>query len=473
MRLIISLSCLLIATTVVADGALLSIPESQRARADSAMTMTQDASEAPAAAVKPDQLSADTAGPVTQQSPAGTTPKETGDRSTTPPDQPAIDGDSKPQRTQRAPRLSGDAARQTNRSGAAATAASSEGSASAHTAQDRMPGEAGATVDRNTNAGVATRRSAESESDAAAGAVAGDAQQSAAAITESQAAEPDRLAAFCSLIDTKLTSIAYDECIGIGLVDSGALSNDETPLYYRDFVPATGEPVARVLLIGGIHGDEYSSVSVVFKWLGILQQDLGENFHWRIVPVANPDGLLRPPRMSQRMNSNGVDLNRNFPTPNWDTEAHDYWIKNARRNKRRYPGPAALSEPESAWLAEQIEGFQPHAVISVHAPHGVVDFDGPRLPPRQLGPLELRLLGTYPGSMGRYIGVHKGIPILTVELESAFGMPRRTELLDIWYDMIGWLHEKIARPMQLAKEEVPEVPATELMRVSPDSDNDG
>lgn len=281
------------------------------------------------------------------------------------------------------------------------------------------------------------------------------------------------LGSFCGRIDVKLSSIGYEECLGIGLIDSGAVSNDDTPLFYRDFVPAKGEPVARVLLIGGIHGDEYSSVSVVFKWLGILQQDLGENFHWRIVPVANPDGLLRPPRMSQRMNANGVDLNRNFPTPNWDAEAHDYWVNRTRRNKRRYPGPAALSEPESAWLAAQIDAFQPHAVISVHAPHGVVDFDGPRLPPRQLGPLELRLLGTYPGSMGRYIGIHKGIPILTVELESAFGMPRRGELLDIWYDMLGWLHEKIATPMQLAKEASLAAPPAQLMRVGGDPDNDG
>ena len=202
-------------------------------------------------------------------------------------------------------------------------------------------------------------------------------------------------------------------------------------------------------------------------------EDLGEKFHWRVVPVLNPDGLLRPPRMSSRMNANGVDLNRNFPTPDWDPEAHEYWINRTRRNERRYPGPAALSEPESAWLVQQLETFKPHAVISVHAPHGVVDFDGPRIPPRQLGPLELRLLGTYPGSMGRYIGVHKGIPLLTVELESAFGMPQRDQIYDIWYDMLGWLHEKIARPMQLAEQQRALEAPSELLRVEAGPDNGG
>ena len=124
-------------------------------------------------------------------------------------------------------------------------------------------------------------------------------------------------------------------------------------------------------------------------------------------------------------------------------------------------------------LAQQIETFKPHAVISVHAPHGVVDFDGPRVPPRQLGPLELRLLGTYPGSMGRYIGVHKGIPLLTVELESAFGMPQRDQIYDIWYDMLGWLHEKIARPMQLAEQQRALEAPSELLRVEAGPDNGG
>ncbi|NND59911.1 MAG: hypothetical protein HKN49_06535 [Gammaproteobacteria bacterium] len=283
-----------------------------------------------------------------------------------------------------------------------------------------------------------------------------------------------RLESFCKRIDQKLSSVSQDECMRIGLLDSGARSNNKTPLLFRDFLPAEGEPSARVLVVGGIHGDEYSSVSIIFKWLEMLGDErLGERFHWRVVPVLNPDGLLRPPRMSQRMNANGVDLNRNFPSPDWEEEAHNYWVNRTRRNKRRYPGPAALSEPESAWLAEQIETFKPHAVISVHAPHGVVDFDGPRVPPRQLGPLELRLLGTYPGSMGRYIGVHKGIPLLTVELESAFGMPERDAIYGIWDDMLGWLHAKIARPMQLAEDQRALQPPTDVLRDRGDSDSGG
>ena len=257
---------------------------------------------------------------------------------------------------------------------------------------------------------------------------------------------------FCRRVDVKLSSVGRRECLDYDLTHSGWYSNDDTPLLYRDFGPADSTPRARVLLVGGIHGDEYSSTTMVFKWLRHLERHNHGEFEWRVVPVLNPDGLLRPPRMSQRMNANGVDLNRNFPSPNWDTDAPRYWIERTRKNKRRYPGPAALSEPESRWLVAQLDSFKPDAVISVHAPHGIVDFDGPRVPPARLGPLDLRLLGTYPGSMGRYIGLHRGIPLLTVELESAFAMPPADDMALIWDDTLEWIEEHVVLP-RLAEEE--------------------
>ena len=264
----------------------------------------------------------------------------------------------------------------------------------------------------------------------------------AAPATEA-ADDVDPIATLCSQLDEKLTSVNFEECMALGLRPSGALSRKRKVIATRDFAPKSGAPSGRVLLVGGIHGDEYSSVTAVFKWLGRLESQQGGNFYWRVVPLLNPDGLLMPPNQSQRMNANGVDLNRNFPTPNWKREAMDYWVNRTRKSKRRYPGPEALSEPESRWLAQQIEDYQPDAVISVHAPHGIVDFDGPRIPPDNLGPLELRLLGTYPGSMGRYIGVYKGIPLLTLELESAVRLPGDADMDGIWFDMIDWLSAKV------------------------------
>ena len=160
-------------------------------------------------------------------------------------------------------------------------------------------------------------------------------------------------------------------------------------------------------------------------------------FHWHVVPLVNPDGLLRP--HSQRMNAHGVDLNRNFPTPNWLKESTEYWVNRTHRNPRRYPGPEPLSEPESQWLTKEIASFNPDVIVSVHAPYGILDFDGPRKAPEKLGHLYLNLLGTYPGSLGNYAGVVKRIPVVTIELPSAGTMPSPQETSRIWMDLVRWL----------------------------------
>lgn len=277
----------------------------------------------------------------------------------------------------------------------------------------------------------------------------------------------DEISRLCRQIDQKLSSIDYEQCIDADLEPSGAYSTQHRTIAFRDIVPEDGEPTGRVLLIGGIHGDEYSSVTIVFRWLKELEAQQGGQFHWRVVPTLNPDGLLMPPKKSQRMNANGVDLNRNFPTPNWKEEAVDYWVNRTRKSKRRYPGTAPLSEPESRWLAGQIEEFAPDAVISVHAPHGIVDFDGPLIPPDNLGPLELRLLGTYPGSMGRYIGVYKSIPLLTVELESALRVPDQEDAEKIWVDTIAWLENRVI--IDTDRQRTPAQQADTAPLASPDS----
>jgi len=246
----------------------------------------------------------------------------------------------------------------------------------------------------------------------------------------------------CDRIGAKLGSVDSTECRRIGLAHSLAWSVEGAPILFRDYLRLPGRvPLGRVLLVGGIHGDEYSSVSIVFKWMAILNKFHSGLFEWRFAPLLNPDGLLRP--RSQRMNSNGVDLNRNFPSPNWEAESSDYWIRTTSRNPRRYPGPEALSEPESRWLAQQIEAFSPDVIVSVHAPHSIVDFDGPAPAPEKLGSLYLKLLGTYPGSLGRYAGVHKEIPVVTIELPSAGVMPSATEQRGIWTDLVRWLRKHL------------------------------
>ena len=247
----------------------------------------------------------------------------------------------------------------------------------------------------------------------------------------------------CHRIAKKLASVSYAEC-DTGLMLSGARSNNGTPILIKEYPPLeTRLPQSRVLMIGGIHGDEYSSVSVVFKWMNKLNRYHSGLFHWKVAPLVNPDGLLQ--RKSQRVNANGVDLNRNFPTQNWLQETRHYWEKRTKKNPRRYPGVAALSEPETRWLYQLIEEFKPDAIVSVHAPYGVLDFDGPRRAPKKLGHLYLNLLGAYPGSLGNYAGIESKIPVITIELPHAGIMPSAKQITNIWVDLVRWLKKNTPR----------------------------
>ena len=246
----------------------------------------------------------------------------------------------------------------------------------------------------------------------------------------------------CERIAARLGSVSLEDCTDSKLGLSGGQSSQGTPILLAEYSPvAERQPLGRVLLFGGIHGDELSSVSIVFGWLETLDRFHSGLFHWRIAPLINPDGLLRS--KPQRMNDRGVDLNRNFPSPDWKIEASDYWIRRTSRNPRRYPGEAPLSEPESQWLHEQIDTFQPAAIVAVHAPLHVLDYDGPPDPPERLGPLHLKQMGTYPGSLGRFAGVHLGLPVVTLELPSAGIMPTAADQHRVWIDLVAWLRRNV------------------------------
>jgi murein peptide amidase A len=250
---------------------------------------------------------------------------------------------------------------------------------------------------------------------------------------------------WCRQLVPRLPQITQSACESAGLVPSGGYSLQKFPILMRH-IPAQKKdgatPAVRVMLLGGIHGDELTAASIVFKWLQFMPRPLAQSFEWKVVPVVNPDGLLAA--KPKRMNANGVDLNRNFPTPNWAHEAPRYWAARTRSDPRRFPGKEPLSEPESRWLHEEMERFRPNVIISVHAPYGVLDFDGPLHPPHRFGQLHLNQVGVYPGSLGNYSGLHKNIPVITIELPNARAMPSHAEVQRIWQDMLAWIQNNSA-----------------------------
>ena len=253
----------------------------------------------------------------------------------------------------------------------------------------------------------------------------------------------------CTRIGNKLGSVSIKDCLQRQLRDSGGRSVQGQALLIKEYPPLLQrrKPIARILLIGGTHGDEYASVSVVFKWMQTLDQYHSGLFHWHVLPLINPDGLLLS-SPSVRLNAHGVDLNRNMPTPDWYKRTARYWQKTGK-DPRRYPGESPLSEPESRWLYEEIRSFQPHAIVSVHAPFGVLDFDGPPVGPSRIGYLNLKLLGVYPGSLGNSAGTQHEIPVITVELPYAGIMPSKDQISKMWTDLVKWLRYNVPKQATL------------------------
>lgn len=251
----------------------------------------------------------------------------------------------------------------------------------------------------------------------------------------------------CNALGKRLGSVTVKGCLSHQLKHDGSTSYNGHALAYKDYQSQlTSAP--RVLVIGGIHGDEYSSFSLLFRLLERLDADHQHlKQHWRLIPAANPDGLLDS-QPAQRYNARGVDLNRNFATSDWDEKALKYWKQRTKQDKRRYPGDYAESEPETRWLSEQLREWSPDVIVSVHAPYGILDFDNPQpiriRAPQRIGFLHLNLLGTYPGSLGRYGANDWDIPVLTLELPHAGIMPSKKQQAALWKDLEHWIDIKFS-----------------------------
>ena len=167
---------------------------------------------------------------------------------------------------------------------------------------------------------------------------------------------------------------------------------------------AYGHEAPTVLIVGGIHGNEPASATLARALCEHLESHPAAFRGRRVVVAAavNPDGLAR----GLRTNAHGVDLNRNFATPNWQ--------------EGRRSGAEPLSEPETRFIAGLIRRYEPTVVVQVHQPLRCIDWDGPASALAEAMAraceLPLRKLGARPGSLGSYAGVERQIPTVTLEL---------------------------------------------------------
>jgi len=187
----------------------------------------------------------------------------------------------------------------------------------------------------------------------------------------------------------------------------------------------------KILVFSLIHGDEFPSGVVARSWMERLTTIEPRN-SWRVVPVLNPDGV----KNKTRVNANGIDINRNFPSKDWEEKAIQYWDKHTKKDKRRNPGTKPGSEKETLCAIAHIDDFNPDMILSIHTPYNMLDFDGPKIPPPAFKHLPWKNLGTYPGSLGRYMWVDRSKPTLTIEL-SGNDVPEQLEEFDKLQDITG------------------------------------
>lgn len=166
----------------------------------------------------------------------------------------------------------------------------------------------------------------------------------------------------------------------------------------------------KILILGGVHGDEIEGVALANVLLEEFQKSFTYKLQVTLVPTFNLEGVLR----LTRHNANGVDLNRNLPTKDWDPKAF---------NKRYFPGNTANSEPENNALVNYLLDGNADFILTLHSFTKVmVNMNGNCKAEAEL----MSQVGGYPvttdmgyptpGSLGTYAGVELDVPTITYEL---------------------------------------------------------
>lgn len=168
----------------------------------------------------------------------------------------------------------------------------------------------------------------------------------------------------------------------------------------------------RILVLAGVHGNEIEGVWLAEQWI----TECLECFPWTgvevlICPRINPDGIQK----FNRLNSNGVDLNRNLPSLDWNPEI---------LNPKYPPGPFPASEKETEVLLKTLKLFPPAAILSLHSfEHEQINVNGPALDWAQAlhsvcaYPITEEIGYQTPGSLGSYAGKERHIPTITLEIK--------------------------------------------------------
>lgn len=186
---------------------------------------------------------------------------------------------------------------------------------------------------------------------------------------------------------------------------------------------------AKVLFFtGGMHGSEPSGTTTMLAWAQYLQANgdiIPADTRVVIVPHTNPDGIAA----NSRNNSHDVNIDRNFPTANWQAS-----IETTRGTLPTGGGTSAGSEPETAALIALTRQLRPRLEVSFHAQGRLVGANkfGDSV---AIGDIYAKTVGyktmyysaeevmgyTMSGEYEDWMGESMNIPAILIELPSASG----------------------------------------------------
>ena len=177
-----------------------------------------------------------------------------------------------------------------------------------------------------------------------------------------------------------------------------------------------------IILIGGVHGDEPEGVHLAEQSLNWLRSaDRSTLVDWVVVPCLNIDGFNK----KQRVNANGIDLNRNFPSKDWSP---DY------DQDRYFPGKKPGTEPEVQAVVKLIQDLKPRLIIHCHSWEPCIVYTGKRgrrdseRLARSSGYIAKPDIGyATPGSLGQYGCYDASVPVICIEEQECL-----TDFEPIW-----------------------------------------